>query len=102
MFFAEAVGKRASVPIVSGLPSSLITAAYFYVRLIPRDFFTFASLGSVPTPSGRVPGFVPLKTTGWTFSISLSRLGSWTASSGLSTIGEREIPHHEYENKIRI
>ena len=43
----------------------------FHLRLIPRDFFTFAALGSVPTPSGRVPGFVPLKTMGWTFSISL-------------------------------
>jgi hypothetical protein len=28
-----------------------------FKRLIPQDFFTFASLGSVPTPSGRVPGF---------------------------------------------
>ena len=37
----EAVGKRLS----AALPSSFVTAAYFYVRLIPQDF-------------------VPLKTTG--------------------------------------
>ena len=52
-------------------PSPFVTAADFYVRRIPQDFFTFASLGSVPTPSGRVPGFIPLKTTGWAFFISL-------------------------------
>ncbi len=44
----EAVGKRPS----AALPSSLVTAAYFYVRLIPRDF-------------------VPPRTAGWTFSINL-------------------------------
>ena len=47
---AEAVGKRPSVPIPSGLPSSLITAAYFYVRLIPRDFGSLAS-GHFPSTS---------------------------------------------------
>jgi hypothetical protein len=34
----EAVGKRPS----AALPSSLVTAAYFYVRLIPRDFGSLA------------------------------------------------------------
>ena len=47
---AEAVGKRPYVPILSGLPSFLVTAAYSYVRLIARDF-------------------VPLRTAAWTFSI---------------------------------
>ena len=62
----EAVGKRPSAVRQphgpeqcrrAAFPSSLVTAAYFSVRLIPQDFFTFASLGAVPTPSGRVPGF---------------------------------------------
>jgi hypothetical protein len=35
----EAVGKRPS----AALPSSLVTAAYFHVRLIPRDFGSLAS-----------------------------------------------------------
>ena len=37
--FLEAVGKRPS----AALPSSLVTAAYFYVRLIPQDFGSLAS-----------------------------------------------------------
>jgi hypothetical protein len=48
----EAVGKRPS----AALPSSLVTAAYFYIRLTPRDF-------------------VPQWTAGWTFSINLSETG---------------------------
>ena len=43
----EAVGKRPSAK----LPSSLVTAAYFYVRLIPRDFGSLAS-GHFPSASG--------------------------------------------------
>ncbi len=42
----EAVGKRPS----AALPSSLVTAAYFYVRLIPRDFGSLAS-GHFPSAS---------------------------------------------------
>jgi hypothetical protein len=42
----EAVGKRPS----AALPSSLVTAAYFYVRLIPREFGSLAS-GHFPTAS---------------------------------------------------
>jgi hypothetical protein len=42
----EALGKRPS----AALPSSLVTAAYFYVRLIPRDFGSLAS-GHFPIAS---------------------------------------------------
>jgi hypothetical protein len=42
----EAVGKRPS----AALPSSLVTAAYFYVRLIPRDFGSLA-YGHFPSAS---------------------------------------------------
>jgi hypothetical protein len=42
----EAVGKRPS----AALPSSLVTAEYFYVRLIPRDFGSLAS-GHFPSAS---------------------------------------------------
>jgi hypothetical protein len=42
----EAVGKRSS----AALPSSLVTAAYFYVRLIPRNFESLAS-GHFPSAS---------------------------------------------------
>ena len=45
----------------AALPLSLVTEAYLYVRLIPRDF-------------------VPLKTTGWASSISLRELSFSTAS----------------------
>jgi hypothetical protein len=42
----EAVEKRPS----AALTSSLVTAAYFYVRLIPRDFGSLAS-GHFPSAS---------------------------------------------------
>jgi hypothetical protein len=42
----EAVGKRPS----AALPSSLVTAAYFCVRLIPRDFGSLA-YGHFPSAS---------------------------------------------------
>jgi hypothetical protein len=42
----EAVGKRPS----AALPSSLVTAAYFYVHLIPRDFGSLA-VGHFPSAS---------------------------------------------------
>jgi hypothetical protein len=42
----EAVGKRPS----AALPSSLVTAVYFYVRLVPRDFGSLAS-GHFPSAS---------------------------------------------------
>jgi hypothetical protein len=45
-FDMEAVGKRPS----AALPSSLITAAYFYVGLVPRDFGSLAS-GHFPSAS---------------------------------------------------
>ena len=60
----EAVGKRPSAvrqahgPEQSrgaALPSSLVTAAYFYVRLIPRDFGSLA-YGHFPSAS-RKPVF---------------------------------------------
>jgi hypothetical protein len=56
---SEAVGKRPSAarqargPEQSrraALPSSLVTAAYFYVRLIPRDFGSLA-YGHFPSAS---------------------------------------------------
>jgi hypothetical protein len=47
----EAVGKRPS----AALPSSLVTAAYFYVRLIPRDFGSLA-YGHFP-PASKKPVF---------------------------------------------
>jgi hypothetical protein len=59
----EAVGKRPSAirqahgPEQSrraALPSSLVTAAYFYVRLIPRDL---SALRLDSPPCGRVPSF---------------------------------------------
>jgi len=31
--------KGPSIPPPAGLPLSLVIATYFYVRLIPRDFF---------------------------------------------------------------
>jgi hypothetical protein len=43
----EAVGKRPS----AALPSSLVTAAYFYVRFIPRDFVPQQSLRDGHFPS---------------------------------------------------
>ena len=42
----EADGKRPS----AALPSSLVTAAYFYVRFIPRDFRSLAP-GHFPSAS---------------------------------------------------
>ena len=45
-FFNEAVGKCPS----AALPLSLVTAAYFSVRLIPRDFGSLA-YGHFPTAS---------------------------------------------------
>jgi hypothetical protein len=44
--YKEAVGKRPS----AALPSSLVTAAYFYVRLIPPDFGSLTS-GHFPSAS---------------------------------------------------
>jgi hypothetical protein len=44
--FYDVVRKRPS----AALPSSLVTAAYFYVRLIPRDFGSLAS-GHFPSAS---------------------------------------------------
>jgi hypothetical protein len=35
--------KYPSVPRFAGLPSSLVTAAYFFVHLIPRNFRRLAS-----------------------------------------------------------
>jgi hypothetical protein len=46
MIGVEAVGKRPS----AALPLSLVTAVYFYVRLIPRDFGSLAS-GHFPSAS---------------------------------------------------
>jgi hypothetical protein len=46
MSIIEAVGKRPS----TALPSSLVIAAYFYVRLIPRDFGSLA-FGHFPSAS---------------------------------------------------
>ncbi|MFW9835543.1 MAG: hypothetical protein ACFFEK_16190, partial [Candidatus Thorarchaeota archaeon] len=46
----EAVGKRPS----AALASSRVIAAYFYVRLIPRDL---SALRLDSPPFGRVPGF---------------------------------------------
>jgi hypothetical protein len=46
----EAVGKRP----YAALPSSLVTAAYLYVRLIPRDL---SALRLDSPRCGRVPGF---------------------------------------------
>ena len=77
----EPVGKHPSVPVLSGLSASLVMAAYFYMRLIPRDFFTFASLDSVPARSGQIPGFVPFKTAGWTLTIKLLQRDYSTVSS---------------------
>jgi hypothetical protein len=48
MIAVEAVGKHPS----AALPSSLVTAAYFYVRLIPRDFGSLA-YGHFPSASQR-------------------------------------------------
>jgi hypothetical protein len=45
-YFLGSVGKRPS----AALPSSLVIAAYFYVRLIPRNFGSLAS-GHFPSAS---------------------------------------------------
>ena len=45
---AEAVGKRPS----AALPSSLVTAAYFYVRLIPRDFVSSRPVSGIYDRAG--------------------------------------------------
>jgi len=49
----EAVGKRPSAP----LPSSLVTAAYFYVRFIPRDFVPQQGLRDGHFPSASISRF---------------------------------------------
>jgi hypothetical protein len=45
----EAVGKRPS----AALPSSLVTEAYFHIRLIPRDFGSLA-YGHFPSASRKL------------------------------------------------
>ncbi len=59
-------------------PSSLRRTSY--VRLIPRDFFTFTSLDSLPPLRGGSPLSSRSKRAGWTFSISLREVAFSTAS----------------------
>ena len=58
-FSIEAVGKHPS----AALPSSLVTAAYLYVRLIPRDFVPQRKLrdGHFPSASEKPVFPRPLK-----------------------------------------
>jgi hypothetical protein len=48
--------KGPSIPRFAGLPSSLVIAAYFYVRLIPRNFGTPCCRSALPTYLKGLPG----------------------------------------------
>jgi hypothetical protein len=64
---AETAGsKELRLTASGGLPSSLVTAAYFYVRFIPRDFVPQQTLrdGHFPTASEET-GFSTVSLSGF-------------------------------------